>query len=112
MLTFQALQILIFLIPGFISATIMNLLIVKKEPKEFGKVVEALIFSMIIYTIHSFISDKSPITLNQIDDNITYYSYNSKSFLWLAVFSISIPMILSILVTNDLHMRLERRLRG
>ena len=54
MYTFQALQILIFLIPGFISATILNVLIVRKEKREFGKIVEALIFSMVIYTIYSF----------------------------------------------------------
>ena len=66
MYTFQALQILIFLIPGFISATILNVLIVRKERKEFGKIVEALIFSMFIYTIYSFIFGKAPIALNQI----------------------------------------------
>ena len=110
MYTFQALQILIFLIPGFISATILNVLIVRKEKREFGKIVEALIFSMVIYTIYSFVSGRSPISLNQVKESITY-SYDSKSFLWLGLFSIGIPAVLGFLVTNDWHMKLARVLR-
>ena len=51
MYSFQALQILIFLIPGFISAVILDTLVVRIEKKELGKIIEALIFSMIIYTL-------------------------------------------------------------
>lgn len=110
MYTFQALQILIFLIPGFISATILNTLIVRKEKKELGKIIEALIFSMLIYTIYSFVLGRSPVTLNQIEKSITY-SYDSKSFLWLGLLSIGIPAVLSFLVTNDWHMKVARKLR-
>lgn len=110
MYTFQALQILIFLIPGFISATILNGLIVRKEKKEFERIVEALIFSMLIYTIYSVVSGRSPITLNQIEKSITY-SYDSKSFLWLGLLSIGIPTVLSFFVTNDWHMKVARQLR-
>lgn len=109
MYTFQALQILIFLIPGFISATILDALVVRKEKKELGKIIEALIFSMLIYTIYSAVSGRSPIALNQIEKSITY-SYDSKSFLWLGLFSIGIPVVLSFLITNDLHMKVARTL--
>lgn len=110
MYTFQALEILIFLIPGFISATVLNALIVRKEKKELGKIIEALIFSMLIYTIYSFVSGRSPITLNQIEESITY-SYNSESFLWLGLLSIGIPAALGLFVTNDWHMKAARKLR-
>lgn len=109
MYNFQTIQILIFLIPGFISAKILNSLIVTKEKKEFEKIVEALIFSMIIYTIYSFISGKSPISLNQIEESITY-SFDSMSFLWLGLFSISIPMVCGFFVTNDWHMKFARKI--
>jgi len=110
MYTFQALQILIFLIPGFISATILNALIVRKEKKDLGKIIEALIFSMLIYTIYSFVSGSSPLMLNLTGKSITY-SYDSKSFLWLGLLSIGIPVVLSFLVTNDWHMEVARELR-
>lgn len=110
MYSFQALQILIFLIPGFISAAILDALAVRTEKKELGKIIEALIFSMIIYTVYSSVSGRSPISLSQIEKSITLV-YDSKSFLWLALLSISIPVILSYFITNDLHMKLARKLR-
>lgn len=110
MYTFQALQILIFLIPGFISGTILNALIVRKEEREFGKIIEALIFSMLIYTIYSFVSGRSPVSLNQVGQSITY-SYDHNSFLWLGLLSIVIPVVLSLFVTNDWHMKLARGLQ-
>ena len=110
MYTFQALQILVFLIPGFISAVILNVLIVRKAKSELGKIIEALIFSLIIYTIYSLVIDKSPITLIQVGESSTY-SYNSKAFLWLCLFSIVTPLVFGYLVTNDYHMKLARYLR-
>jgi len=110
MYSFQALQILIFLIPGFIAAVILDALVVRMEKKELGKIIEALIFSMIIYTIYSSISGKSPISLSKIEGSTTLV-YDSKSFLWLALLSLFIPLLLSFFITNDLHMKLARKLR-
>jgi hypothetical protein len=43
----KVLNILIFLIPGFISSVVLNALVVrKKEQKELQRIVEALIFSI------------------------------------------------------------------
>ena len=110
MYSFQALQILIFLIPGFIAAVILDALVVRMEKKELGKIIEALIFSMIIYTIYSSISGKSPISLSKIEGSTTLV-YDSKSFLWLALLGLFIPLLLSFFITNDLHMKLARKLR-
>lgn len=109
MYTIQALQILIFLIPGFISARILSALIVREEEKELGNIIEALIFSMIIYTIYSLKFDRGPIRLNEIG-NLINYSYDGKSFLWLGLISIAVPAVLSLLVTNDWHMKVARSL--
>lgn len=108
--TFQALQILIFLIPGFLSGIILDTFIVREKEKEFEKIIVALIFSMLIYTIYSFISGKSPVELIQ-DQQSTKLFYDGKSFFWLIVLCISIPVILSFLFTNDWHMKLARWLR-
>jgi len=109
-LSFQTLQVLIFLIPGFIAQKIIDTLVVRKEKKEFGKVVEALIFSMIIYTIYSFKSGKSPIMLSKIQD-YTVYLYDSNSLICLAALSLAIPTIMAFFITNDLHMKIARMLR-
>ena len=110
MYSFQALQIFIFLIPGLISAKILNGLVTKKETKEFEKIIEALIFSMVIYTIYSFSFGASPILLNQKEGIVSYY-YNGKSLVLLSALSIVIPLIISLFVSSDAHMKLLRWLR-
>jgi len=111
MYTFQALQVLLFLIPGFISSTILNALIVRnKEQSELAKIIEALISSMLIYTFYSLLIGQSPITLDQAANTITY-SYNAASFLWLLVLSILLPTTIAFFITNDWHMRFVRWLK-
>ncbi len=61
----------------------------------------------IIYTIYSIISGKSPISINQDNQSITY-TYDSFSFLKLLFLSIGIPIMISYCVTNDCHMKLAR----
>ncbi len=109
MFTFQALQILIFLIPGFIASAVLNALVVRKDKNEFGRIVEALVFTLIIFTIYSLFSDKSPVALSTVGDNMTY-SYDSHAFLYLVAISVILPVVMSFLVTHDLHMRLSRKL--
>lgn len=51
----EAFQILLFLLPGFTTAYLVEMLAVRKKHSELEKVVEALIFSLVIYLI-TFIS--------------------------------------------------------
>jgi hypothetical protein len=88
----------------------LTALIVRRERTEFEKIIEALIFSLFIYTIYSSISGRSPITLIQSQDSITY-SYEAWSFLWLSLISIGLPALLSLFITNDWHMEVARRAR-
>jgi hypothetical protein len=111
MYTFQALQILIFLIPGFISSRLMNSLVIRKvERKELDSIVEALIFSMIIYTVYAGIRGTSPIVLDQTANNVSYL-YDGVSFLWLGGITVILPILLSLFITNDWHMKIARALR-
>jgi len=111
MISFQALQILIFLIPGFISSSILNSLIVRRdERREFPAVIEALIFSMLVYTAYAVIRGTSPIALDQQGQAPTL-SYEAMGFLWLLLISVVLPMSMSFLVTTDLHMKIARGLR-
>jgi Family of unknown function (DUF6338) len=115
MYNFQAIQILIFLIPGFVSETLLNKFVVRKEKSELMSVIEALIFSMIIYVIYALAVSKSPVTLTVINTPSTStsstYTYNPGSFLWLFGFSVIIPLVLSFLMTHDVYMNLLRTLQ-
>lgn len=112
MYSFQAIQILIFLIPGFISEALLNQFVFRKDKSELWTIVEALIFSLIIYTIYSLVISKSPVELTVInspnESTSSTYTYNSVAFLWLVAFSVIIPIILSYLLTYDVYMKLLR----
>jgi len=111
MYTLQALQVLMFLIPGFVSSTVLNALVVRKrEQKELERLIEALIFSMLIYAAYSIVYGTSPVALDQTANTVTY-SYDRSSLILLVLISIAIPVVLSLLVTNDWHMKLARALR-
>ncbi len=111
MFTFQALQILLFLIPGFISSQLLDAFVNRKKiGKELDNIVEALVLSMVIYTIYSFTGKTSPITLDQTN-NVFSYNYDAYSFLILVGIGIAVPTILALIINNDLHMKLARFFR-
>ena len=116
MYTFEAMQIFIFLIPGFISEAILNILVVRKDKTDLGKIIEALIFSLIIYVGFSLLVSKSPVSLTVVSEakegaSSTFTLYTDGiQFLWLLLFSIILPLIIGCLITNDLHMKLLRKL--
>lgn len=100
----EALNILVFLIPGFISSAVLNTFAVRKgEQKELQRIVEALIFSMLVYAVYSLFG-RSPISLNQQNVPI----YDPISLLLLIAFSLAFPLLLSLFITNDWHMRFAR----
>jgi hypothetical protein len=116
MYTFEAMQILIFLIPGFISETIMNVIVVRKDKSDLGKVIEALIFSLITYVLFSLIVSKSPVALTVVSEakdgaSSTFtLNNNGLQYLWLLLFSLVLPLGLGYCMTNDLHMKLLRKI--
>ena len=110
MFTFQAIQILIFLIPGFIASKALDTLTVRKpDHKEIESVIEALIFSMLIYTLVSFAGLKSPVALDTLQTTVIYPE--PWSFVWLILASMTLPLLFAGIVNNDLHMRLARWLK-
>ncbi len=108
MYTLQALQIFIFLIPGFIAATTLDHLIIRNTKKELERIIEALMFSMIIYTIYSLAFGAGPISFDEVNKSIMF---DSKSFVFLTLISLIIPILFSFLITNDLHMSIARKLQ-
>jgi hypothetical protein len=111
MYTFQALQIFIFLIPGFISSKLLDILVIRRQDqKELNGIIEALILSMVIYTLYSLTGLSNPIILNQAN-NTKAYNYDPKSFLLLTGASVLLPLFFAIIINNDLHMKLARALK-
>lgn len=106
MYTFQALQVLIFLIPGLISSVLLNALISRKEKNDLSKIVEALIFSMLTYFIYSLFIKESPISLSHLEK--TFYSYDRNGLFLLIIISLLLSVIASWLIITDTHMKIAR----
>ncbi|MBN2240523.1 MAG: hypothetical protein JW712_12185 [Dehalococcoidales bacterium] len=117
MFSFEAIQIFLFLLPGFLSETILNVVTVRKDKNDLGKVIEALIFSVIIYIIYSSVYSKNPITLVVVSASekglTSTYTIQPEGIglLILLGISIVIPILLGLLITNDLLMGILRWLR-
>jgi hypothetical protein len=110
MFGFEAIQILIFLIPGFIASKVLDLLMVRKsDRKDLDSLIEALIFSLLIYAIVSFTGIKSPVALDSNRATVIYPE--PWSFFWLVLIGIAIPILLAWIANHDLHLKVARWLK-
>jgi hypothetical protein len=97
-ISFEVLQVLIFLIPGFIAKILIDIISFKPtKQKEFDKIVSALIYSLFIYTIYAFLYGKIPII--QIIDSSKQYidlKYDNKAFLYLIAICFLMSLIFGV----------------
>jgi len=107
MFTYQAFQILLFLIPGLIASKILYMAVHTTNTKARDTIINALIFTMLIYAIYSMITGNPPISYTEIDG---IFIYNYKSLLLLITLSIIIPLVFSWFIVKDWHMLLLRKL--
>ena len=113
-ITAETLTIFAFLIPGFISSLILNAVVVRKDKDNFSKLIEALVFSFLIYVVVSPFTTHSPVLLDSIRiDKAGIYplQYNWRVAVPTVILSIFLPLFLGFLITKDLYMKLLRRLR-
>jgi hypothetical protein len=110
MFTFQALQILIILIPGFISAKILDSLVVRRQDfKDLEIIIQALIFSLLIYTIGSIIGINSPIALDP--DNYSILFPQPWSLVWLILVGVGLAILFAVILNQGWLMWLMRCLK-
>ena len=61
MFTREALSLLIFLLPGFLSMAMLDMLTPGRKRDNLQRIINALIFSLLIYAIYFVIFDNYPI---------------------------------------------------
>jgi hypothetical protein len=111
---FEALAVLLVLLPGFVAARTVQGLCVRPTQTELDKVVEALLYSFLIYVV--FVSILHRIPLSVVEETsargVKTYSpqVQSGDLLLLLTFSLILGLGVSGSVTNDLHGRLFRLL--
>jgi hypothetical protein len=111
---FEAIAVLIILLPGFFAARIEQRLTVNPDQNEFDKTVEALLYSFFVYLVFTAITHSFPISVKiEKVGEANRYSIEA-SILHLAL----LPLIALVLATltsfasnNDLYGRVFRWLR-
>lgn len=109
-LTVEAINILFFLIPGLLSTTIISLIVVRKELSFIDKVIEALIFNFIIYSLTALFVNLEPFaSITSSKSNISFLYTNNRFFLiTLLLISVILPSFVGCIIYYDLHMRFLR----
>lgn len=110
---FEVITILVVLLPGFFCSRMVQQLCVRRDQTELDKLVQALLYSFLIYVIWASLPVSPPVTLNVVSKgDLTTYSIraNTSSLLSLAGVAVALALLIATSETNDLLGRLLRRL--
>ncbi len=72
-LTYKTINIFFLLIPGFIGTRILDSVVTRNDKDNLGKVIEALVFSFLIYAIANIIYKWEPLIIPKKTDGISRY---------------------------------------
>lgn len=112
---FEALVVLTILLPGFLAALVLSALAVRKERSQLEKVIEALVFSFVLYALWTWLILGRPLTVSaeRVDDRVTRYSisFQPGELLWLFLLAVVLGLAMSFLVTNDIPTKVLRAVK-
>lgn len=113
-ITHETLAILLLLMPGFISSILLNVVLARKPADATSRVIEALVFSFLIYALMSPLYQGAPLQLVSTSSG-TSTSYRLVTsyvpLLGSLLLSVLLPLGISLFIRKDLHMRTLRTLR-
>lgn len=119
-ITYEAFFILIILLPGFISLLVVNTLTIRANTNNFSKLVEALVFSFIIYTLLSIIQIKwaglSPVISIEFTKMVEgksqeYIKFNYAGLLITLILALLIGFLTSLTIVYDWPMEILRKMK-
>jgi hypothetical protein len=108
----ESLAIFAVLIPGFVSSTILNMIVVRKPKDALSTLIEALMFSFVVYVVLVGLFRISPVvnpgsllpaTVGEIGKVV-----NPFFVVWALIASLLLPLIVGAVANRDLHMKLFR----
>jgi hypothetical protein len=111
---FEAITILVVLLPGFLAARIEQRLTVNPKQTEFDKTIEALLYSFFIYLISTAIFRSLPVSLKaeKVGETIRYsIEASALRLAFLPVIALVLSSLVSFAANNDYFGRFFRWLR-
>lgn len=113
--SFEAFSILLLLLPGFLTARLIQSLCVRPSQTDFDKTIEAFLYSFIVYSIFVGVFQRSAfeVLVRSNEDGSKVYSplVQPRDILLLLAISLVTALVVSGSTTNDLHRRLFRLFR-
>jgi hypothetical protein len=111
-LGFQALSVFFLLLPGFLCVRLVQALCVRSKQTELDKIVEALLYSFLIYVTYALFFHSIPLALRVEhwgSADRYFIETDTKSLVLLAVFSIAWALLVAFLSNNDTAFSLLRK---
>jgi len=97
--TMQALAVLFFLLPGFLAAYILQTLVPRPKQTDLDKIIEALIFSFVIYLASALIiGTKLPVSWHVETDPSGNSTYAIGASWWKLLTLLALPIVLGFVV--------------
>ncbi len=113
-ISFEALSVLLILLPGFLCARVVRSLCPRPQQTELDKIIEALLYSFLIYVVYALIHRSLPLVLrteSQASGKSYFVEANPWLLLLLTAIALAFALGIGISLTNDIHGRILRRLR-
>ena len=113
-LTTETLTLFFLLVPGFVSSAVLNALVVRQTTGRVSHVIEALVFSFLIYACLAPFFGGSPVSIEvtPAEGQTTYRPTVDPSFLICAMgLAVLFALAAGASITHDFHMRILRWMR-
>ncbi|MCI0350723.1 MAG: DUF6338 family protein [Acidobacteriales bacterium] len=111
---FEAVSVLLVLLPGFFAARVVQALCVRPSQTEFDKLIEALLYSFLVYVAFSVLFERSPLRFIEVTgtagERIFTPDIGSRELLSILGIALVLSLLIGFSITNDLHGRILRRL--
>lgn len=105
MISVQLINILIFLLPGFLAAAIFYWLTAHTKPDTFSQVVQALIFTFIVHILFSIFSNEQIKSLEKSSPELSW------NLVWLILIAVSLGLLFAWISNRDLAHKLFRYIK-
>lgn len=113
-LTTETLTLFFLLVPGFVSSAVLNAVVVRRMTGRVGHVIEALVFSFLIYACLAPFFGGIPLTVEvSLADGLTTYRPTVDPLFLACALGVAVLLALTagVSITHDFHMRILRSMR-
>lgn len=109
-LTKDTVLLFLLLMPGFLASTILNTLIVRKSPDGLVLIIEAFVFSFVIYSSWALLTGELLFTISE-NDGLVPGHVSRRALCGIIALSLLFPVVLGVLLTHDYLFRVLQRLK-